>query len=359
MADFYSRLSCSFGNEDYRTEHQALNIQSGDRVLCITASGDRPLHLLLKECKEVMTIDANPHQSHLLELKKAAMQALDYERYSEFLGITRSKRRNELWNIIKDKLPRESREFWEGNKKMILKGVLYQGALERFCSFLSIFIRLVQGYKIKRLFQCDNLDQQKELLDSKWSAFLWNKAFDWALHPRITSLFVKEQELYTHLGSDIDPGKYVRERWKNCLSKTLAKNSILISLALKGKVDQNSLPPYLTRKGQAIISPRTSRLHIETADAISFLKRQNPGSIDVFSLSDIASYMPQQDFNTLLLEIQRTAKPGARFCLRQSLSDHFFPEKLTKYFSRDLDLEKRLESQDRCFVYRFFAGTVN
>jgi S-adenosylmethionine-diacylglycerol 3-amino-3-carboxypropyl transferase len=60
MANFYSRLSYSFGNEDWLTEHKALQIQPTDSVLCVTASGDRPLNLLTKELKALVAVDANP-----------------------------------------------------------------------------------------------------------------------------------------------------------------------------------------------------------------------------------------------------------------------------------------------------------
>lgn len=46
---FFSHLSYSFGNEDHSVERRALNCKKADRVLCITASGDLPLHLLLHE----------------------------------------------------------------------------------------------------------------------------------------------------------------------------------------------------------------------------------------------------------------------------------------------------------------------
>ena len=74
MGSFFSRLSYSFGNEDWRTEQDALKIKSGDRVVCITGSGDRPLHLLLSEGQEVVSVDANIFQNQLLHLKAAALQ---------------------------------------------------------------------------------------------------------------------------------------------------------------------------------------------------------------------------------------------------------------------------------------------
>lgn len=63
MGLFYSRLSYSIGNEDWKTEQKALQITPEDRILCVTASGDRPLNLLYSNCKEIVSVDANPFKN--------------------------------------------------------------------------------------------------------------------------------------------------------------------------------------------------------------------------------------------------------------------------------------------------------
>ena len=85
MNDFFSRLSYSFGNEDWNTEYQALKVKPSDKVVCITASGGRPLNLLLQDCEQVVTVDANKIQNYLLKLKSAALKEVDYEEYLDFL----------------------------------------------------------------------------------------------------------------------------------------------------------------------------------------------------------------------------------------------------------------------------------
>src|SRR4029078_5372714 len=86
--DFYNRLNYSLGNEDWHVEAQALRIVPKDRVVCVTASGDRPMHLLMTECAEIISIDMNRIQTYLLELKIAAITHLDFEKYLAFLGCT-------------------------------------------------------------------------------------------------------------------------------------------------------------------------------------------------------------------------------------------------------------------------------
>ncbi|MBS3904124.1 MAG: DUF3419 family protein [Simkania sp.] len=357
MAQILSRLSYSLGNEDCRTEHEALNIQSGDRAVCITMSGDRPLHLLLADVKEVVAIDANPHQNHLLELKKVALQELPYDQYAGFLGVTSMERRDEVWGKIYDKVPETSRSYWDRRFKMIERGVLYQGNVEKWCGRLSKIMGVVRGKKVDKLFQCRDLEEQIGFLD-EWETKTFKRMFQYVLHPMMTRLFIRDPGLYKHLGEGISPGEYIYGRFHGYLRRHLAKDSPLISLVLLGQVTRDNIPPYLSRLGAALIRSRLNRISHESADILTYLKAQPDASFDVFSLSNIASYMDAKKFKELVREVVRTAKPGARCCFRQFMSLQEIPEEWTSSFRRNKDLEKKLEEADRCFVYRFMVGNI-
>jgi S-adenosylmethionine-diacylglycerol 3-amino-3-carboxypropyl transferase len=91
---------------------------------------------------------------------------------------------------------------------------------------------------------------------------------------------------------------------------------------------------------------------------ISYLETSPNNSIDRFSLSDVASYLDKEDYNRMIENICRTAKIGARFCIRQFSSKHKIPQKFEKNFKREPELEKQLESEDSSFFYRFNVGTI-
>ncbi len=351
MASFFSRLSYSFGNEDWKTEAEALKIQPEDTVLSVTASGDRPLNLLLSECKQLLSIDANPHQNALLELKKAAMAALPYEEYLAFLGAAPCKNRLELLQKIGGSFP--------FSKRMIRKGILYQGATERLCGFGAKILRMTRGEKIDRLFEFNSLEEQKHFVKHEWNTRTWQKVCTYGLHPRVTRFTLKDPGLYAYVAPHIHPGMYVCERMNQHLEYGLAKDNYFISLILKGKVAPRAFPPYLTEDGANRIRKNLGRLTTQTIDLISYLKQAPSESIDCFSLSDVASYISDEAFVTLLQEIHRTAKPGARFSIRQFMSRRMIPQELAPLFTRNLPLEKELEHQDNCFVYHFTVGTIS
>lgn len=363
MSQFFSRLSYSFGNEDWRSDREALKIQANDRVLSITASGDRPLHLLLDECKEVVSIDANPIQNYLLNLKCVAMRELNYLDYLKFLGASPCNHRLSTLEKLVPHMEEQAQKFWVKKKKLIQKGVLYQGVVEKGCKGVaSPLLKLFGRKKIKRLFEFSNIEDQREFVAS-WHQFYWKKIFDFALNSFISRWFLKcvfnDPGLYDHLNESVSIGTYLYQRINEGLRENLARESLLFSLIVKGRVSHDAFPPYLTESGVNCIKDRINRLTVRNVDILSFLKSTPDQSFDCFSLSDVASYLNPTDFLTMLKEVQRVAKPGARFSIRQFLSNHQVPKEMESFFQRDSALEKKLEKEDRCFVYRFMAGTIH
>lgn len=355
---FYNRLSYSFGNEDWLTEQKALQIKPGNRVLCITASGDRPLHLLLDDVHEVVSVDANPVQNHLLNLKKEAIRALRDDEYLSFLGIINSSDRLVTFHQIVKRMDKEAAQFWLENKHLIKKGVIYQGAIEKLLRHVSVLICLLRNSEIKQLFEIANIEEQREFLRNRWNNTFWKNSFKYGLNRWISRLVIKDPGLYANVDPNFKPGLYLYERMMASLNHTLAQENALISLILKGNVGKNALPPYLTEKGIDVIRSRIDRLKTQTNNVISFLESAPEASFDRFSLSDVASYMDQATFLRLLKALFRAAKPQARFCMRQFMSRYKIPEGLKPYFQTEPELESQLEREDRAFVYHFTVGKI-
>lgn len=354
---FFSRLSYSFGNEDWQVERKALRIKPKDRVICITASGDRPLNLLMDPCAELISVDLNETQNFLLSLKVNAMRHMAFPEYLSFLGATDCNQRIQNLKVLLPKLDRRSRNFWGKNQKLIDQGILYQGAVEKMLKKWAYLLKLIRGSKIDRLFEFTDLSKQQAFVNEEWNSYLWQKALQFIFKSNLVRYLLKDPGL-TNLGTSITPFNYISGRFTDILNRGLAKQNPLVSLVLRGYVGKEAFPPYLTEEGHSQIISRLDKLSWKQGNYITYLENSPPNSFDCFSVSDIASYMSENDFIRLLKAIQRTARPGARFSIRQFMSDHPMPEKLRSYFCRNADFEKELEREERCFVYRFMAGTI-
>lgn len=358
MSIFYSRLSYSFGNEDWTTERQALKVKPADRVLCITASGDRPLNLLYDECQEIVCIDANKIQNHLLNLKNVAMRELPYDDYLAFLGVTSSHHRGALFKKFAAALDPDVRQFWENNHALILDGVLYQGAVEKLVRRASKVIALCRRAKLKKLFEMDDLFEQQDFVKEEWDSPIWKNSVQTIINSVFLKAWIRDPGVCHNKDAPVRLGNYIYDRMNATLHRHLAKESVLISLILRGSVAPEAFSPYLTKEGTEVIKSRLDRISMVNENVINYLETCPEASFDCFSLSDVASYISKEDFVRMMKGIHRAAKPGARFSVRQFSSFHEVPICLKPSFVRDHALEKHLEKEDSCFVYRYMVGNI-
>ncbi len=356
---FFSRLSYSFGNEDWLTEHRALKIQPEDRVLCITASGDRPLNLLQKECKEMIALDANQAQNYLLELKSQALNHLDTKQYHAFLGITSCSLRKETLKKLSIHLSSDAASYWHKKQHLIHKGIIYQGTTERWTRRWSFLLRLVRNKEIRTLFSMTTLEEQRHFIKNKWNHRLWRNCFNLFMNRSLSRILLKDPGTYAYFDSSVKPGHYLYSRMINSLDGCLANQNALLSLVMLGKAPQESLPPYLIPQELDMIRKQLPRLKWQTGDIVSFLENSPENSFDKFSLSDVASYLDYDHFVRLLRAMLKAGKPNARFCLRQLMTRYTIPEDLKPFMIQEPLLEKELEKEDRAFVYHFTVGQLD
>jgi len=356
--DFYTCLNYTIGNEDWHVEEQALRVAPGDSVVCVTASGDRPLHLLMTECASVLSIDMNPIQNYLLDLKKTAIAHLDFEPYLEFLGCKPSKHRKELYNKLRPHLSKDASQFWDDHKNKIKNGIIYQGRTERFTNLAANVIALFWKSKITKLLSFDNIEEQRIYVNQQLKTAMWRKIFEFFLNPGLMKHLFNDPGLNSYVDSSIKPGKYIYERMLNYFDNHLAKKSPLFQLIFTGKVLPEAYFPYLTFDGYTKIRKNLDRLHYMTGNVIEHLTHNLHSEVNCFSMSDIASYMPQQVFEKLLNGMRNAAKEGARFCIRELMSKRTIPNNLMNHFERNSSLEKKMEFEESNFVYRFMAGEV-
>ena len=355
---FYKSLNYSLGNEDWSAEAQALQVKAGDKVICVTASGDRPLHLMMTDCDQIISIDMNRIQNYLFELKLAAIRQLDYEKYLAFLGCTPASNRFEIFQQIKSALPTSAAKFWQQQKKMIERGVIYQGRIERLTSLASKFFNLARSQKNRTLLSFTDLAEQRDFVQKKWDTHILGRIFETFIHPRISRLMLDDPGLNSYVEYARKPGRYIYQRMLDYLHNGLASKSPLIQLLLTGKITPAAYFPYLTFDGYQKIRRHNASVITLTGNVVEYLNQLPANEINGFSMSDIASYMPQHAFESLLRGIAHAGKPDARFCLREFISKRYIPENLTSYFQRDEQLEMKLEKEESNFVYRFMTGTL-
>ena len=358
VSDFMTTLNYASCNEDWRTEWDALKIKSDDKILCITGSGDRPLNLLYQNPKKIISMDINPVQNNLLRLKMAAMVELPYDEYAVFLGLKDGRNRLISWGTVRKNLSEESRNFWGGYTHILKKGVIYRGRWENHLRKLAFIARIIRVAEIKKLFDFDNIDAQRKFIEMKWDRWWTRKAFDILGSATFSRIFFRDPGFYKYAAKDMNIGRYIFESMKQYLERNLAKESFMLSLMFMGKLSKYDLPPYLDPACVERINKRMDRIEVRTDNILEFMESVENKSFTKYSLSDVPSFLDQKGFERLLDGIVRSGTNGARFCIRQFLTDYKVPDQLEGILLREPELEDRLRIKDRSFAYRFFVGHV-
>jgi S-adenosylmethionine:diacylglycerol 3-amino-3-carboxypropyl transferase len=168
---FWGTLNYTSVNEEWRTETAALRLRDGNRVLAITGSGSHVIGLLAVADVEVVGIDLDGPQNHLLWLKVEAMRRQDYPAYAAFLGIDDEEPRSReatLASLIPH-LPPEAQALWSVNAALVRGGVLYAGRFERWFQRASRLARPLHPRFVDDLFAIDDLDTQREFVAKRWN----------------------------------------------------------------------------------------------------------------------------------------------------------------------------------------------
>lgn len=357
---FSGRISYSACNEDSHSELDALRIDPSKRVLCITAGGGRVLNLLVARPKEIVAVDVNPTQNYLLELKIAAMRALDYEPYLAFLGVRPSHNRLEVYETFRSSLSPAAQGYFESHPKLVARGALYQGSLERFLVHVARISHLVRPFWIRRLFRCVDVAEQRRFLEG-WDNRLWRFVVETLSRRSLLELFSRDPGFWRFVPPEVPLHRRIFDRIHRYLSNHLARESHLLQLVFFARyIYEPAMPIYLQPESFAQVRAAlgTTRITQVTAPVTRVLADAGDRSFDAYSIADVSSYLSEGDFGGLMDEILRTARPGARLCSRGIFVHRPLPPEHVTAIHREPDLEQRLGFDDLAMVHAFLVGTL-
>ena len=357
---FSGRISYSSCNEDSRSELKALRLGAGKRVFCITAGGGRVLNLLYDHPQELLAVDVNPTQNHLLELKIAAMRALSYEPYLAFLGVRRARDRLKVYQGLRPALSHAAGAYFDAHPELVRRGVLFQGSLERFLVHVSRISHAVRPLWIRRLFKFDDIAKQRHFLDG-WNTRAWRFVGEMLCRRSFLELFSRDPGFWRFVPPEVPLHRHIFDLMHRYLCNHLARESHLLQLVFFARyIYEPAMPIYLLpgsfeRIREAL---KATQVTIVTAPAAAALADVADRSFDAYSIADVSSYLSEADFGTLMDEIMRTARAEARLCSRGIFVHRPLPPDHVHRVRRDHNLERRLSFDDVAMVHEFLVGTL-
>lgn len=151
--------------EDPEPDIQVFGINAKDVCLTLTSGGCNALNLLIHGAAQVVSVDCNPAQSALLELKSTAIRQLDFEDVWQLFGEGKHPRAEELYERkLAPFLTQTSHEFWAPRLWYFKQGLYYQGGMGKLCWVLQcLAVLLGMGGTVKRLANAATLEEQRKI----------------------------------------------------------------------------------------------------------------------------------------------------------------------------------------------------
>lgn len=360
MKSFLEMINYSSSNEDSNSELRALCISQDDPILCITGSGARPLDLLTRVPRKIVSIDFNPCQNFLLELKIAAIRCLEYHEFLEFMGVRVSQKREITYKAISRLLSAGAKNFWDNQSNIIKKGLIYQGRWEKYFGRLARLVSLMRSDLRDRLFACKNTAEQTKIWYDDWDNLLWHVFIISISSQKVWKYIFGDPGFYEHVPHGFSISDYFNKRFAFTSENVLFGESPFMTLLFFGRYNANSaLPPYLCKENYATIKDNLSRIQITTQSLSEYLEHCEENRFNKYSLSDFSSYTNGEEYAKIWKGIVRTASRGAVVCERQFLVKRDLPSEVRPFVMRDVELERELSRTDNSCFYTFIIGRID
>jgi len=326
------RLFFAQVREDPLLEIQALAPLSDARVVVVASGGCTAFSLIASGAKEVVAVDLNSTQNHLVELKAVALKRLVTPELMSFLGVAPGtpRRRARTYAMLRPYLSDAATRFWDSNEAMLGRGALCCGVSERFiAAVVGVVKHLIHREKnVERLLRLDGLDQQREFFAEVWNSRRWKLLFPlllnrWTFNRTYDPGFFREVENPSFAA-------HFRRLLEHALCEVPVRTNYFLHQMLAGTYPHDvpgGVPPYLERSRREFVRSRLDRLQLVDGGYAQYLETCDDETVDAFALSNIGEWLDPEGIDLLFEQVVRVARPGARVSFRNFVGHTSIPER--------------------------------
>ncbi|KWU43798.1 hypothetical protein RHOSPDRAFT_29502 [Rhodotorula sp. JG-1b] len=336
----------SFVWEDPRVDMEHIKLGKEDAnifltlLVCADAIEGRP--------RRIHTVDFNPCQGHLLELKLACISALDYEDFWMMFGEGRHPNFRELLDTkISPFLTSHAYQFWR-KKEHYFDSMFYRRGYSGHALRLSAWALSLTGLRgwAHKMCIAEDLNEQRRIWNQKirpvlLSGFLRkiifaNPAFMWnalGVPMNQAQVFLQETSVSQFAIDTFDPV---------ALNTPIKTDNYHYQLCLEGKYTKESCPAYLTREGfEALKKDDAARLdcfRVHTDSIMNVMKRLGKNSLTIAIIMDLQDWFPNTvvtppaagaqpcELTQTIQTLKMALKPGGRVFFRSAGQEPWYLE---------------------------------
>lgn len=363
--------------EDPRCDAVALELKPEDVVLEITSAGDHALENAAAGVKHVYSIDRNPCQTALLELKIAAIKELDYETFWKMFGDGRLENfRKDVYPRLRKLLTPESQKFWDSNAYYFeggwLRPTFYWHSLAGVLGWLIVvYFYIVPGLHraVTELFDAKTVEEQKRIYYGRVQRKLWNpimkKLVESSASLSWMGVPMAQQEL---LSKEENVGMFMKKSLEYAMTEIPLHENYHWRVYFKGCYSKDCCPEYLKEEVfNKLKGGLVNNISFHTCTITEFLQQHKQKDISRFILLDHMDWMARnpQALSEEWQEIFNHCTPNARFLWRSAAKETQFVndtqvvvdgKKTTvgQSVTFNVKLAEKLHMQDRVHTYSSF-----
>jgi S-adenosylmethionine-diacylglycerol 3-amino-3-carboxypropyl transferase len=352
--------------EDPAIDRKLLEINHESNILTITSAGDNVLDYLLDTPNSVTSIDLNPSQNALAELKLAVIKHSNYETLFDMFGYGKFGDIDQLLAELKPSLSEQAYSFWIKKKHYFTSKLPFyhygtSGLIARgFYYHLKLSKKLRQ--KVDEMVNCTTLDEQAVLYVELEKILFDNFTAKFLLQNRFTLSFLGIPEPQARLLNEFnDYGNmydFILGSLRTVFKEYPLSQNYFWYLYIRGQYSKVTCPNYLKENNFDLLKQNVGKVGLKTDTFFNHLKNSPSNCYSHIVLLDHFDWFWQDKETQLRVwnEIKRVASPDAKLLFRSAASNRKFliPEIQNEVEYRD-ELTGSFTDRGRVGTY----GSVN
>lgn len=349
--------------EDPRIDRKLLNIDSQSKIVMLTSAGCNTLDYLLEDPEIIFSVDANPNQNILLELKQALFKNGNQDILFDFLGRGSHSSAEMIYREqLRTHISGEARQFWDKNINYFNRtssqpSFYFRGTSGKIALMMHRHIKRKGLYaKALNLLDASSLQEQQYYF-REIEPELWNGFSRWLFSRNSTMALLGVPKAQRNMiDEEFDGGllQFIRSSMKHVFTELPIRDNYFWRVYITGSYTPRCCPNYLKQRNFEALRNRIDRIHSYTTTLSDFLEK-HPGSYTHFVLLDHQDWMANTHPKELSREwklIFENAAPGARILFRSACQQvDFLPGFVHNAVNFKPELTERLHQQDRVGTY--------
>ena len=325
--------------EDPAIDRKLMKITAKSDIVMITSAGDNLLDYLLDAPGSINSVDVNPKQNALFELKRAVIEPATHEDLYQMFGAGTHPNFPKLYaEKLRDQLPDFARDYWDTkqkcfDKKGIKKSFYFYGGAGTLAWLCQGYFKLHKrlNENIRWLFNAQTMEEQQQAYD-RLEPLLWNRVISWFLGRHITLAAMGVPRAQRDLIMNGFEGGllgFLRTNVRRVFTEVPVSENYFWRVYATGSYSRECAPGYLREENFAKLRGNIPAASAQTTTMIDFL-RANPKAYSHYVLLDHQDWLAWNDPKALEEEwrlILKNSKKGTRILMRSaSPAVDFLPE---------------------------------